>query len=416
MKFGYIPAVTGLLEKEDVMLEEIGHYFASLNDIGGERLTRDQTDNPKPLFYFLVSGGTENKVLQLRANRSLTSPGEPVYLIAHPGNNSLPACLEVLARLQQDGNQGRIFYIKNPEDAEGINQIIKALHDNEIMQSLKKARIGFVGTASDWLVASKPEAELVKQVWGPEIVHINFYDLKERIRKAEPEQLNKYKSSLIKSALEIKEPTNPEIDEVVKVYIALKQLTEELNLESITVRCFDLVSDLKTTGCYGLSQLMDDGIISGCEGDLNSTVAMLWANKMVGETPWMANPAQVDERNNRLWLAHCTVPRKMIQKYTLRSHFESGIGVGIQGTFNSQPVTIIRIGGKDMKRLWLAEGTLLQAGFAENLCRTQVEIELTSGGSVKDLLNVPLGNHLVMISGHHLQELKSWWELMINQG
>jgi L-fucose isomerase-like protein len=69
-----------------------------------------------------------------------------------------------------------------------------------------------------------------------------------------------------------------------------------------------------------------------------------------------------------------------------------------------------------MRKLWLAEGNIMQAGFAENLCRTQVEIELTSGGSVNDLLRVPLGNHLVMIYGHHLEELKSWWELMIGQG
>ena len=127
----------------------------------------------------------------------------------------------------------------------------------------------------------------------------------------------------------------------------------------------------------------------------------------------MANPAQLDEQNNRLWLAHCTVPRSIVKTYSLRSHFESGLGVGIQGTFTSKPITLLRIGGKNLKKLWLAEGNIIQAGFAENLCRTQVEIEIISGGSVKDLLQAPLGNHLVMISGHHLEKFKSWWEMMI---
>ena len=190
-------------------------------------------------------------------------------------------------------------------------------------------------------------------------------------------------------------------------------MVKELELESITVRCFDLVSDMKTTGCFGLAQLIDDGIIAGCEGDLTSTIGMLWAKQLVGETPWMANPAQLDEQHNKLWLAHCTVPRSIVKTYTLRSHFESGLGIGIQGTFSSKPITLLRIGGKDLKKLWLAEGNIIHAGFAENLCRTQVEIELISGGSVKDLLQVPLGNHLVMVSGHHLERFKSWWEMMI---
>ena len=170
---------------------------------------------------------------------------------------------------------------------------------------------------------------------------------------------------------------------------------------------------MKTTGCFGLAQLIDDGIIAGCEGDLTSTIGMIWAKKLTGETPWMANPAQLDELNNRLWLAHCTVPRSIVKSYTLRSHFESGLGVGIQGTFPLKPVTLLRIGGKELNKLWLAEGNIIHTGFAENLCRTQVEIEIISGGTVKDLLHVPLGNHLVMLFGHHLEQFRSWWEMMI---
>jgi L-fucose isomerase-like protein len=413
MKFGYITAATGLLEKEEAQLKEVGNYFTSLEEIGGKYLNSDQTDDPNPLFYFLITGGTENTILQILAKRSKIFPGEPVYLIAHPGNNSLPACLEVLARLNQEEISGKILYLKNSDDKEGLKQIKNAQHDLEVLHLLRRTRLGLVGTASDWLVASKPEVEVVKQVWGPEIVHVDFYELKNRIQNIKPESLIQHNTSLVKNAIEIGEPSQLDIDEVIRVYFGLKQLVKELGLNSITVRCFDLVTDMKTTGCFGLAQLIDDGIIAGCEGDLPSTVGMLWAKELVGETPWMANPAQLDEQNNRLWLAHCTVPRSIVESYSLRSHFESGLGVGIQGTFTTKPITLLRIGGKDMKKLWLAEGNIIQAGYAENLCRTQVEIELIAGGSVKDLLETPLGNHLVMLSGHHLERLKSWWEMMI---
>ena len=77
----------------------------------------------------------------------------------------------------------------------------------------------------------------------------------------------------------------------------------------------------------------------------------------------------------------------------------------------SGPVTLVRVGGTGMDRLWLAEGRILRSGDAENLCRTQAEVELTRG-HVRDLLSAPLGNHLVLVTGHHADQLQDWWEFV----
>jgi L-fucose isomerase-like protein len=200
---------------------------------------------------------------------------------------------------------------------------------------------------------------------------------------------------------------------VVRVYLALKETVEQYKLDSVTVRCFDLVLDLETTGCFALAQLNDEGIVAGCEGDVVSTLGQLWVHELVGEIPWMANPAQVDETRNALWLAHCTVPRTIVEDYCLRSHFESGLGVAIQGQLPAGPVTLLRIGGRNLDRLWLAEGELLQAGSAENLCRTQAEIRLHADYDVRELLRAPLGNHVVLFAGHHLARLQTWHQTII---
>ena len=174
------------------------------------------------------------------------------------------------------------------------------------------------------------------------------------------------------------------------------------------MRCFDLLGKEKTTGCYALSKLNDDGIIAGCEGDIVTTLAMIWTNLMFDKTPWMANPSRVDINENRLILAHCTVPQNIVTEYGIRSHFESGIGVGIQGKIVQGPVTLIRLGGTDLKSLWLAEGEIIENHTDENLCRTQVEIRLHDRNKLKTLLNNPLGNHLVLVHGFHAEELEEW--------
>lgn len=411
MRFGYIP-VASPLHGEDALNQIVTAYEPHLERIGGERWDAGRLTDPAPFFYLVVTGGTEGAILELRASRQ-AAPDEPVFLLAHPTSNSLPAALEALARLQQDGIPGRIFYLNGPDDADGYQQIADAVHDLDVRRALRQARIGLVGEPSDWLVASMPDPVTVRETWGPEVVPVDLSAVQEMIRAIPQKDLASHISSLVDQATDIREPSQAEIEDVVRVYVALKQVAEQNSLDAITVRCFDLVLNMKTTGCFALAQLTDEGIIAGCEGDLVSTVALLWAHKLLGQVGWMANPAQLDTEHNTLWLAHCTVPRTIAQEYCLRSHFESGLGVGIQGTLSTGPVTLLRIGGKGMDRLWLAEGDIVQAGFAENLCRTQAEIRLTRGGTVEDLLNAPLGNHLVLVQGHHLARLQSWWEMMI---
>ncbi len=411
-KFEYTLVYSELVPDSNAFKKHLESYTTVLDKMGGQLCSDPDTPVDIPLLYFMSTGGTEQALLDIRQQRRNHIPSEAVWIVAHPAYNSLPASLEVLARLQQDNDSGRIFYLKGPDDATGLEQIETAIHDLNVSLELKQTRIGLVGTPSDWLVASSPNPELIKQTWGPTIVPVEMDEIIKSIEAVSSESIPPIRKPLLDAASEVREPSNEDIDDVVKVYLALKDSIDKHQLQALTLRCFDLVLGLQTTGCYGLAQLTDDGIIAGCEGDLVSTVGMLWVQKLLNQTPWMANPAQLDEVNNTLWLAHCTVPRGIVENYGLRSHFESGMGVGIQGTLASGPVTLFRIGGKHMEKLWLAEGEIIQAGTAEDLCRTQAEIKLSTG-EVSDLLNAPLGNHLVMVYGHHLQRLLGWWEMMI---
>jgi L-fucose isomerase-like protein len=388
-----------------------GDYVRSLENLGGQRRREDTTlEIDDQLFLFIATGGTEKVVLDLWSRRQKVAPDEPLFLIAHPGNNSLPVALEMLARLQQDHAQGRIFYLDGSGDETGLVEITDALHDLEVRRELQQARIGLVGDPSDWLVASSPDPAVVQKAWGPTVVPIEMDAVVKTYESVDDADVAPHIKGFVAGATEVHEPSTADLREVARLYLALRQIVTDRELHALTVRCFDFVLHQKITGCFVLAQLTDEGIIAGCEGDLVSTVGLLWAQKLLGVTPWMANPAQLDPARNRLTLAHCTVPLSLVSSYCLRSHFESGLGVGIQGDLPTGPITLLRIGGKDMDRLWIAEGEILRSGTAQNLCRTQVEIKLTRGGLVDDLLRTPLGNHVVLAYGHHLDRLHRWWQ------
>ena len=408
--FGYIP-VTTIVQKELDSL--IADYITALGKYGGQRVDVEMLSNPAPLFLFVVTGGTEQKILELREKRKKVVPKEPLFLLAHSGNNSLPAALEVLARLQQDGDKGKIFYFKSPDDTLSLQEIAGAVADLEAFHSLRQARIGLVGAPSDWLVASSPDADTLQKVWGPEVVPIGFDELAGSMATVSSVATQPLLDRLVSEAT-VTEPSEAELSDAVRVYLALKVLIDAHELHAVTVRCFDLVSHFRTTGCFALAQLNDRGVVAGCEGDLPSTLGMLWIGELLHRSSWMANPAQIDTEHNTLGLAHCTVPGNMVERYQLRSHFESKLGVGIQGTLPLGSATLFRIGGKKLQKLWLAEGEIVPAGHVENLCRTQTRVHLTQGAHIKDLLKAPLGNHLVMVRGQHASRLRGWWETFIS--
>jgi L-fucose isomerase-like protein len=402
-----------VLVSEEAVQAITGDYVKALKSLGGAPWTEKNLTDPAPLFLLVATGGSENVILKVQAERESHVPNAPVFLIAHPANNSLPAALEVLARLQQDGEWGRIFYLKGPDDEAGLQQIVEAVQNLAVRRTLQEARIGLMGDPSDWLVASMPDPATVKSTWGPDVVPIAMEEITEAMAQVTDGALRPILDALKADATEVREPTEEDMRDVARVYTALRHLVDVYDLDAVTVRCFDLVLNLGTTGCFSLAELIDEGIIAGCEGDLISTVGLLWAYKLLDKIPWMANPAQIDEAANAMWLAHCTVPRRMVESYCLRSHFESGLGVGIQGMLPTGPVTLLRIGGTKMKQLWLAEGEIVETGEAENLCRTQANVELTHG-HVADLLHAPLGNHLVLVPGHHADRLQTWWEMLIS--
>ena len=86
--------------------------------------------------------------------------------------------------------------------------------------------------------------------------------------------------------------------------------------------------------------------------------------------------------------------------------------MAIDGDISAEDVTLVRVGGRDLERLWVGEGVVVPAAHEEDLCRTQLHVALDRG-HVRDLLRAPLGNHLVVVPGRHADRLAGWWELLI---
>ena len=193
--------------------------------------------------------------------------------------------------------------------------------------------------------------------------------------------------------------------EAAKAYLAIKKICKEERLDAFTIRCFDIVKTCGTTSCLALALLNDEGIVAGCEGDMQTLLTMLLAKRICGEVAFMANPSQLTD--NSSMLAHCTIPLSMCDETIVRSHFESGIGVAIQGLLPLADYTLFKWGGLNLDRYFVTEGKAIETSYSEHFCRTQITLDI----NLKPyLLQHSIGNHHVIIRGRHAEAIRKFMQ------
>ena len=336
----------------------------------------------------VATGGVENRF------KTQCNGTGPVTLIADGRNNSLAAALEILTWLEGQGIEGRILHGTNDE-------IIASLVGTQCVASLQGLRIGLFGQPSDWLIASDVDRDYLLEQFGVETLDIDLKRLIEGIKTIPNAEAVKVAQAIVKKAKSVKEPSCADMVEAAKAYLAIKKICQEERLDAMTIRCFDIVKTCSTTSCLALALLNDEGIVAGCEGDMQTLMSMLLAKRLCGEEAFMANPSNLTSETSML--AHCTIPLAMCDDISIRSHFESGIGVAIQGTMPLTDYTIFKWGGSKLDRYFVTEAQAVEMPYSDHFCRTQITLNVDLRPY---LLKHSIGNHHVIIKGKHAEAIK----------
>ena len=337
-------------------------------------------------LIYVRTGGAEG-IFKALLPEMLARGIDRYYLLTSGKSNSLAASLEILSYLRQQGLKGEVLHGSDAYVAERIHALEQV---QEARTRLKGMRIGVIGQPSDWLIASQADPIALLDRLGIRMEEVPMEELLVEIGKVsgEPAPAEQEMAPKVREAY----------PGAVKVYKALKTLVERHGLDAFTLRCFDLLTTVGNTGCLALACFNSEDVPASCEGDVPALLSMMVAHALTGLTGFQANPSQIDVETGRILFAHCTIPFNLVEDWQFDTHFESGIGVGIHGIFPQGPVTVFKVSG-DLKRHFIAEGELLDNEYGQNLCRTQVRLQLRPEDA-RYFLQDPIGNHHIILPGH----------------
>lgn len=397
-----IYTLTSALHDEQT-IETATHEFLTSIQIDYTLRGADFSDYGTNLLslIYVRTGGTEGIFKQLLP-QLLKQSSQPIYLLTSGKSNSLAASMEILSYLQQQGVAGEILH----GSASYIRaRIVTLLQVSQALSRLQGQRLGVIGQPSDWLISSQANSEAIEAKLGVKLVDVDIKEVLELFND------NKFKNNTLSiHPSKIATPSvTSALPDAKRLYHVLRHLVDIHQLSAFTIRCFDLLTAVHNTGCLALAQLNADGIVAGCEGDVPTALSMLLSQALFGITGFQANPSEINPETGMITLAHCTIPFNMVTGYELDTHFESGIGVGIRGFMREGPVTIFKVSG-DLARHFVAQGELVGNLCNRDLCRTQLHINLDSASNkqhaIRYFLTHPIGNHHVVIPGHHAQLLE----------
>ena len=221
----------------------------------------------------------------------------------------------------------------------------------------------------------------------------------------------------LKGAKERVEPSESDVLEAARAYVALKKIVEAERADAIMMNCLPGLRKphQHVPPCMGFMTLRDEGIPAGCQSDLNATLTMMLVQELFDKPGFQQNASMQTEQNHYFG-AHCTSASKMngingpSEPYLLRSHAEAGWGCVPQVLFAAgQEVTMAQYRSGETPQMHVYSGKVVRCyPKAPGGCRTNVQMTINE---VEDACDTK-GMHQIVFYGNHARRLRTFCQLL----
>lgn len=398
---------------EDVeILEPLYNEFSEAGGFGENELKRLEPDAHKVDVYF-ASG---NVYPQYAASLVGERYKKPVIMIGR----YVP--WDMSARLRSKGLEGYAL-----DDFGEVRELIPVLRARKIFQQMHLLLISDIPHKNRPAPSSCMDFAELQDRFGLRATIIGYREMsaeREAVLgdQSSMEEVQNLTDSLIRNAEEIRMERELILPTVV-MYRAVKNLMQKYECNAFTIECFELCSsklshDWKFVPCLIHSLLKDEGYTSGCEGDVNVTMAMNMLMGVAKRAAFMGNFFPKDETT--MYFGHNVPARKMLGfdqpdlSYSLQNFIRLGWGAKVQMDLSSLPEKTLTIARCDplIRRILLLKGEISGCVGSDDVgCSLRVTVPIPS---TRDLVKMArnYGFHFAGVYGDYTEEMRHLAEML----
>ena len=248
---------------------------------------------------------------------------------------------------------------------------IKSLSPEECQRRLKRSKI---------LAVRDQKSEIAEPVMGIPLEFIPFSEVNSAWSKADKAESEGIVERWKKSALEIIDVPDETLVTSAAMYLGMKSVLKKHEANAITINCLGgfYGGHIHAYPCLGFHELCNEGLIGGCECDIQSAATMLAFSTMSNGRPGFISDPVIDTSKRQIIYAHCVASNKIFgpqgasNPFRIMTHSEDRKGASVQSILPVNYMTTTLEINKERKEILFHQAVAVDNDPDDRACRTKL--------------------------------------------
>ncbi len=321
--------------------------------------------------------------------------GRPSVVVAVLGVFLMPQILQLREK-------AGAYTVSSLEDFAAVEDGLNMIRTSRWMRESRLLSIG----------GAEPKEMTVEHL-GTQVRFVPMQRFADIYRNTEPDaHVRELAKAYMDGSKERREPSEADVTDAARAYFASKRILDEEQGDALTMDCLrGIQAKEMPPPCMGFMSLRDQGVVAGCQNELNPALTMMLVQQLFGKPGFQQNAA-CDTEKNLYFGSHCTSPSKLMgpagpaSPFILRNHAEAGVGAVPQVLWpEGQEITIAHYVSGTEPQMLIYSGKVVECYDSPPAggCRTNLAAHINEckAWEVK-------GMHQTIFCGNHAEQLRSW--------
>ncbi len=223
----------------------------------------------------------------------------------------------------------RVACTARPGDLSSKPDKLETLPIEETIRRMKASKI---------LAVRGPEAAPSATVMGIPVVYLPFAELNEAWAAADKDEARAIADRWMKSAALVEGVSRDELVNSAAMYLGQKTVMKKHGANAITINCLGgfYGGHIHAYPCLGFFELLNEGLVGGCECDVPSAAAMVAVTTLTQGRPGFISDPVIDTSKRQIIYAHCVAsnrafgPKGAVNPFQILTHSEDRQGASVR--------------------------------------------------------------------------------------
>jgi hypothetical protein len=267
--------------------------------------------------------------------------------------------------------QVRMKHTPKAGNLAGKKDDLKCLSTDECLRRLKESKI---------LAVRGQESGPAGEILGIKVVHVPFAEVNDAWKNADKDETRAVADRWEKTASKVEGVNRETLETSAAMYLAEKAVMKKHGANAITINCLGgfYGGHIHAYPCLGFHQLLNEGLVGGCECDVRSAATMLIGTTLTQGRPGYISDPVIDTSKRQIIYAHCVAANKAFgpqgeaNPFQILTHSEDRQGASVRSILPVGYMTTTLEFEQSQKQILFHRGKAVANDPDDRACRTKL--------------------------------------------